>query len=117
MDMIQALSDKNVIVHFILLCETFLNSSNKTQYNIEGCDVVHQLRDSTSAGGIAEYILDFLRLGRPLEVAKWHIFLLGSVEGKIPLNFGAKHYVINDLMKRNLSPYLLKFMMGSTRRL
>ena len=56
----QSLSNKNIIVHFILPCETFLISSNKTQYSIEGYNVEHQLRDSARGSGIAIHILDYL---------------------------------------------------------
>lgn len=57
-DMLDKLKNKKVIVHFIMLCETFLNDHNANMFQIPGYNFVHKNRINRSRGGVAMYILD-----------------------------------------------------------
>ncbi len=50
------LKEQNIIVHFILLCETFLVDANADRYNIPGYSMIHESRNSLTLGGVAMYI-------------------------------------------------------------
>ena len=51
------LKDNGIIVHFVLLCETFLTQINADKYSMPGYNFVHASRTSLSRGGVAIYIL------------------------------------------------------------
>ena len=51
------LKDNGILVHFVLLCETFLIQLNADKYSMPGYNVVHASRTSLSRGGVAIYIL------------------------------------------------------------
>lgn len=57
---IHSLNQQQIPVHFILLCETFLNDHNSSLCNIEGYNLVCENRKSNSRGGVAIYVLKSL---------------------------------------------------------
>ncbi len=59
-EMLCSLKDQGVIVHFILLCETFLTDANAGMYDISGYSFVCHNRKSLTRGGVAIYILNEL---------------------------------------------------------
>ncbi len=52
------LNNRNINIHFILLCETFLVESNAELFHIPGYTFLHQSRSNISRGGVAMYIAD-----------------------------------------------------------
>lgn len=50
------LNNRNIVVHFILLCETFLVETNADLFQIPGYTFIHKCRRSISRGGVAMYI-------------------------------------------------------------
>lgn len=59
-DIIHTLYQKKIVVHFVMLCETFLNDLNSSLYNIEGYNLVYENRKQGRGGGLAIYVLDTL---------------------------------------------------------
>lgn len=59
-EIIASLREKGTIVHFILLCETFLNDQNMSYMNLDGYNLVCKNRKVGMRGGIAMYILNSL---------------------------------------------------------
>ncbi len=59
-NIISQLKQNGITIHFILLCETFLNDVNCNMYQIPGYSFMHNSRKSLSKGGVAMYILDTL---------------------------------------------------------
>ena len=59
-EMISTLNSKQVPLHFILLCETFLNDQSVALYNIEGYNLISKNRKSGNRGGVAIYVLNSL---------------------------------------------------------
>ena len=58
-EMIYTLKEQNIIIHFIMLCETFLNDNNAHLYNISGYNMVFKNRQlGTKGGGVALYVLN-----------------------------------------------------------
>jgi len=51
---------EHIKLHFILLCETFLNDLNTAQYNIPGYNLIANNRQTKTKGGVAIYIIDSL---------------------------------------------------------
>ena len=57
-DMIADLQEKQILIHFILLCETFLTDVNCTMFPIPGYTFVCNNRTRSKEGGVALYIHD-----------------------------------------------------------
>ena len=55
--MLATLKDWGVVVHFVLLCETFLTYLNASMFPIPGYEFVHKSRNNLSKGGVAIYVL------------------------------------------------------------
>ncbi len=55
-DIVNTLNEKKIIVHFLLLCETFLNERNVSTVNIDGYDLVCKNRPVGMGGGVAIYV-------------------------------------------------------------
>ena len=55
-NMLTTLKNNEILVHFVLLCETFLNSLNAHRYQIPGYNFVSVNRTSLTRGGVAMYI-------------------------------------------------------------
>ena len=55
-DIICTLSEKKIIVHFILLCETFLHDDVSPLYNIDNYNLICENRKNSKRGGIGIYI-------------------------------------------------------------
>jgi len=55
-DIIYTLKEKHIIVHFILLCETYLNDTNQPLCKIENYNLVCRNRQDRKGGGIAIYV-------------------------------------------------------------
>lgn len=56
--MISEFQEQNIIIDFILLCETFLTEYNSHQFNIPGYNFVYKNRINSNRGGVAIYIND-----------------------------------------------------------
>ena len=59
---ISELSEQNIAIDFILLCETFLTDYNSHQYNIPGYNFVYKNRINSTRGGVAIYINNNINL-------------------------------------------------------
>lgn len=63
-DQLQTILEKfetlQIQLHFIFLCETFLNDSKTSQYNIPGYNLIVNNRQLKTKGGVAIYIIDSL---------------------------------------------------------
>ena len=57
-NILSRLRDVNIKVHFILLCETFLNEYNKSMCDLPGYKLVPESRKQMTKGGVALYISD-----------------------------------------------------------
>ena len=57
-NMVTQLKDNGIIVHFVLLCETFLFDENANKFPIPGYNFVHASRTNLSRCGVAIYLLD-----------------------------------------------------------
>ena len=55
-NILSCLQEKNIIVHFILLCETFLNDNKFQLCNVEGYNLICENRSNGSRGGVAIYV-------------------------------------------------------------
>ena len=55
-NMISTLKAHGILVHFILLCETFLTEINADLFPIHGYNFIHNSRRTISRGGVAMYI-------------------------------------------------------------
>ena len=55
--MLTTLKDCGVVVHFVLLCETFLTELNASMFPIPGYECMHKSRNTLSKGGVAIYVL------------------------------------------------------------
>ena len=56
-NLLTELKESGIIIHFVLLCETFLNDINAEKYHIPGYNFTYQ-NLSSSRGGVAMYILE-----------------------------------------------------------
>lgn len=54
--LLSKLRDLNIKIHFILLCETFLNDLNASRFNIPGYTFLYRNRTHQRQGGVAMYI-------------------------------------------------------------
>ena len=59
-DAIATLSDHNITVNYITLCETFLNDDNMALAKIDGYNLICRNRGPGLRGGVAIYILSTL---------------------------------------------------------
>lgn len=57
---ISTLHERKIVVHFILICETFLNDNSIQLCTIEGYKFVCNNRSNGKRGGVAIYVLDSL---------------------------------------------------------
>ena len=60
--LLKDLCDKGIVVHVIVLCETFLTNSNQALVDIENYTAVHRPRLSERGGGISAYLHDSVKL-------------------------------------------------------
>ena len=56
--MLDSLKLRNITVHFLLLCETFLKDTNAKKYKIPGYEMVYRNRKTKTKGGVAIYFLE-----------------------------------------------------------
>jgi hypothetical protein len=54
--LLSRLRQSNIQLHFILLCETFLNDKNASLFQIPGYNFIYKNRQNSIRGGIAMYI-------------------------------------------------------------
>ena len=62
------LKQKNINLHFILLCETFLRDNNSSLFNIPGYAFLSQNRKTKSRGGVALYIRNDMKYKRRTDI-------------------------------------------------
>ena len=60
--MIANLEDIGIIIHFIMLCETFLMDSNKDMFPLPGHQFICNNRVYGRGGGVAFYVRDIFRV-------------------------------------------------------
>ena len=54
--LINDLKNNGICLHFILLCETFLNTNNADRFHIPGYSFLYQNRTNSNRGGIGLYL-------------------------------------------------------------
>ena len=67
-EMLLSLKEPGITIHFILLCETFLNNANARMFPIAGYNFVHKSRSQLTRGGVAIYILDGFNYSERLDL-------------------------------------------------
>ena len=61
------LRDKNVVIHVIALCETFLNRNTLSLIDIENYTGFHRIRDSGVGGGVSIYVHDSVKFIKQID--------------------------------------------------
>ncbi len=67
-NMLGILKDNGIVVHFILVCETFLSDINADMFPIPGYNFVHMSRKNLTRGGVAIYLLNCFNYKKRLDL-------------------------------------------------
>lgn len=60
-ELVHHLKERNIILDYILVCETFLRDETKALFNIPGYNLITENRHSKPKGGVAIYVRDQLQ--------------------------------------------------------
>ena len=66
------LKEADMIIDFILLCETFLTANNSDLYQIPGYKFIHKSRNALTRGGVGMYIREDIRFKLRDDLALFH---------------------------------------------
>ena len=94
---IDEFQEKKCELDFVLICETFLNSTNHKLFEIDGYKMVDKHRTNSTRGGVALYVknkYDF-KIREDLSVFEENVFESVFVE----INTGGKNYVIGEVYR------------------
>lgn len=98
-NLLALLKSKGIIIHFILLCETFLKEVNATRFQIPGYNFIHQSRKLLTKGGVAIYIRD------TFNYKEWRDLCINaegefeSIAAEIEVKNGGKNLIIAEIYR------------------
>ena len=99
--MLATLNEENIQFDLILVCETFLNCSNHTLYNLEGYTFINNFRKTAKGGGVGIYISNTLNYKQREDMS---IFEEKSFESIfIEVVFPEKNIVIGEIYRNPAS--------------
>ncbi len=75
--LLSSLTEQNIHLDFILLCETFLTEINVNMYQLPGYTFVYKNRNSTKGGGVEIYVKDTIKFKPRDDIA---VFIEGEFE-------------------------------------
>ena len=93
------LKEQGIVVHFILLCETFLNENNAHMFPIPGYSFIHNSRKTRIRGGVAMYILDEFTFKERPDLAINHEGEFESIIAEIEPKQGGKKLMLAEIYR------------------
>ena len=100
--MLENLKNKGILVHFILLCETFVKEHTKPMCKIKGYADYHEIRDKGKFGGVAIYYHNSLNVTELKSMSK---FVEGEYENCfVEVNISQEKIILGELYRVPSSP-------------